>query len=45
VGGGERLRSFGYGRTNAMFELTQEKSVNEVVESLVVAMDTWRGTH
>jgi serine phosphatase RsbU (regulator of sigma subunit) len=45
VGGGERLRSFGYGRTNAIFESTQDKSVNEVVESLVVAMDTWRGIH
>ncbi|PIT71407.1 PP2C family protein-serine/threonine phosphatase [Limnohabitans sp. G3-2] len=45
VGGGERLRSFGYGRTNALFESSQDKSVNEVVESLVVAMDTWRGTN
>ena len=45
VGGGERLRSFGYGRTNALFESSQEKSVNEVVESLMNAMDTWRGIH
>ena len=45
VGGGERLRSFGYGRTNALFESSQDKSVNEVLESLMEAMDTWRGIH
>lgn len=45
VGGGERLRSFGYGRTNAIFESTQDNSVNEVLESLLAAMDTWRGIH
>ena len=45
VGGGERLRSFGYGRTNAIFESTQDKSVNEVVEDLMGAMDSWRGIH
>jgi len=45
VGGEERLRSFGYGRTHAIFESTQDKSVNEVLEGLMVAMDTWRGIH
>jgi serine phosphatase RsbU (regulator of sigma subunit) len=45
VGGEERLRSFGYGRTNAIFESTQDKSVKEVAESLLVAMDAWRGIH
>jgi serine phosphatase RsbU (regulator of sigma subunit) len=45
VGGEERLRSFGYGRTHAIFESTQDKSVHEVLEGLMVAMDTWRGTH
>jgi len=43
VGGGERLRSFGYGRTRTIFESTPDKSVNEVAKNLVVAMDTWRG--
>lgn len=45
VGGGERLRSFGYGRTHAIFESTPDKPVHEVVESLLVAMDAWRGIH
>lgn len=43
VGGGERLRSFGYARTNAVFESTQDKSVHEVVEDLSMAMNIWRG--
>jgi serine phosphatase RsbU (regulator of sigma subunit) len=45
VGGGERLRSFGYARTHAVFESTQDKSVHEVVDDLLAAMDTWRGIH
>lgn len=43
VGGGERLRSFGYGRTRAILESTPDKSVKEVAQSLVGAMDAWRG--
>lgn len=45
VGGVERLRSFGYGRTNAIFEATQDISANEVVTSLLQAMDAWRGNN
>ena len=45
VGGEERPRSFGYGRTKAIFESTQDQSVHEVVKSLRDAMDTWRGIH
>jgi serine phosphatase RsbU (regulator of sigma subunit) len=45
VGGGERLRSFGYGRTHAILGSSLDKSVHEVLDSLMVAMDTWRGTH
>ena len=43
VGGGERLRSFGYSRTKAVFESAQEKPVKAVVDDLLRAMDTWRG--
>jgi len=43
VGGLERLRSFGYGRTKAVFEATQGKTVDEALSALVDAVEAWRG--
>lgn len=43
VGGQERLRSFGYGRTQAIFETTQDQSVDQVLSALVDALEAWRG--